>query len=397
MKRSHFRSAAIARLLVFAWFATAGLSLMEGATVNLFPSADTAMFENAPDNNLGAQDFMPIGRTFVPNLARGLIRFDLSSIPSNASISSVSLRITSVFGGGGGMTPYGLHQMFTAWTEGGGVGGPDRVSGVGALAVMGEATWNAPKHLSGSWGSPGAAPGADYVTTASASVTLVALGNYTFSSAALVTDVQRWLTNNASNLGWLIKDQNESADGSARRIASRESATASERPLLTVTYTVPALAITNVSPLRFGTVAAVYASTFGAAGGVPPYAWSIIGGALPGGLALNSAGVLSGTPAAAGDFTFTVRVADSLTTSTSKVFSITIDPALAFTRSALNAPGVELQFGARTGRTYAVEFRGRVDTGSWNILTNIVVTTNQAAVAQDFLSQTQRFYRVRKD
>ncbi len=375
----------------------AGLSLMEGATVNLLPSADTALFENAPDNNLGAQDFMPIGRTFVPSLGRGLIRFDLSSIPSNASISSVSLRITSVFGGGGGMTPYGVHRMFTAWTEGGGVGGPDAAGGVGAPAVAGEATWNEPKHLSGTWGSPGAASGADYVTTASASVTVVALGNHTVSSAGLVADVQRWLTNNASNLGWLIKDQNESVDGSARRIASRESTTTSERPLLTVAYTVPALVITNASPLRFGAVAAVYASTFGATGGAPPYVWSVIGGALPGGLALNSAGVLSGTPAAAGDFTFTVRVADSLTTSTSKVFSITVDPALAFTRSALSAPGIELQFGARTGRTYAVEYRRSVDTGSWTTLTNIVVTTNQAAVVRDFLSQPQRFYRIQKN
>ena len=66
LKRSCPHRAAIARLLVFAWFAMAGLSRMEAATANLFPSGDTGLFQNEPDNNLGAQDFMPIGRTFVP-------------------------------------------------------------------------------------------------------------------------------------------------------------------------------------------------------------------------------------------------------------------------------------------------------------------------------------------
>jgi len=49
-----------------------------------------------------------------------------------------------------------------------------------------------------------------------------------------------------------------------------------------------------------------------ASGGAPPFTWSETG-ALPPGLALSSAGQLTGTPVAAGTYAFTVRVADSST------------------------------------------------------------------------------------
>jgi hypothetical protein len=48
-----------------------------------------------------------------------------------------------------------------------------------------------------------------------------------------------------------------------------------------------------------------------ATGGTPPYTWSITSGALPTGLALNgSAGAISGTPAAGGDFGVTITLRD---------------------------------------------------------------------------------------
>ena len=49
-----------------------------------------------------------------------------------------------------------------------------------------------------------------------------------------------------------------------------------------------------------------------ASGGVPPYTWSLAtGSSLPAGLTLSAAGVVSGTPTAAGSFSFTVQVKDS--------------------------------------------------------------------------------------
>ena len=47
---------------------------------------------------------------------------------------------------------------------------------------------------------------------------------------------------------------------------------------------------------------------------LPTYQWSVIGGALPPGLSLSSMGLLSGTPAANGTFTFLVRVEDPTNT-----------------------------------------------------------------------------------
>lgn len=71
------------------------------------------------------------------------------------------------------------------------------------------------------------------------------------------------------------------------------------------------LQITTTS-IPNGTVSVAYPSTtFQAAGGTAPYTWSVVQGALPGGLTLSSAGVLSGTPSGSGTFTFLVQVQDA--------------------------------------------------------------------------------------
>ncbi len=50
-----------------------------------------------------------------------------------------------------------------------------------------------------------------------------------------------------------------------------------------------------------------------AAGGTPPYKWSLAEGELPAGLRLDPSGLILGTPAAATAMHFTVRVTDSST------------------------------------------------------------------------------------
>jgi outer membrane autotransporter protein len=69
----------------------------------------------------------------------------------------------------------------------------------------------------------------------------------------------------------------------------------------------------SLSPatLPTGTAGTSYSQSFTTSGGIAPYSYAITGGALPSGLSLSATGVLSGTPTAAGSFTFDVTVTDS--------------------------------------------------------------------------------------
>ncbi|MEI6664775.1 MAG: Ig domain-containing protein [Chloroflexota bacterium] len=87
---------------------------------------------------------------------------------------------------------------------------------------------------------------------------------------------------------------------------------------------VSSLVITSAS-LPAGTVGSAYAQTLAASGGVAPYTWSVVGGGLPAGLTLGTAGVLSGTPTAAGTSTFTVSVADSASHTASVSLSLLVN------------------------------------------------------------------------
>ena len=64
-----------------------------------------------------------------------------------------------------------------------------------------------------------------------------------------------------------------------------------------------------------------------AAGGVPPYRWSLVQpGALPGGLTLSSRGVLAGNPATPGTTAFTLAVTDALGGVGTAQFTVTVSP-----------------------------------------------------------------------
>jgi hypothetical protein len=78
-------------------------------------------------------------------------------------------------------------------------------------------------------------------------------------------------------------------------------------------------------------------TTLVAANGTAPYTWTVSGGALPTGMALSSAGVLSGTPTAFGTFSFTVTVTDSATpTPHTAIASLNVMVNPAITSVALN-------------------------------------------------------------
>jgi hypothetical protein len=101
---------------------------------------------------------------------------------------------------------------------------------------------------------------------------------------------------------------------------------------LTVNAATSALQITTVQ-LPDGLVGGPYSSALNAIGGATPYSWSLSSGTLPNGLAVNSAGSISGTPTVAGSFPFTMQVKDAAGQSASGNFTINVVTAAAPTVS----------------------------------------------------------------
>ncbi|MGP8244755.1 MAG: beta strand repeat-containing protein [Bryobacteraceae bacterium] len=89
---------------------------------------------------------------------------------------------------------------------------------------------------------------------------------------------------------------------------------------LTLSVTAPPLVITTTS-LPAGAVGTAYSAGVAATGGIPPYTWSASG--APAGVGLSGTS-FSGTPTAAGSFQVAVTVKDSLGTTASASFPVTI-------------------------------------------------------------------------
>src|SRR5208282_2740871 len=78
-----------------------------------------------------------------------------------------------------------------------------------------------------------------------------------------------------------------------------------------------------------------YSQTISATGGTGAYSFSRTAGALPTGLNLSTAGVLSGTPTATGSFIFTITVTDSTGSTGSHNYTVVINPAVVITTTSL--------------------------------------------------------------
>ena len=89
-----------------------------------------------------------------------------------------------------------------------------------------------------------------------------------------------------------------------------DSGTQNASQAFTITVSLPPPFIIT-SSLAAANKATPFSGQFVAAGGNPPYTYSVTSGALPAGLTLNSSGLLSGTPTAQGTNSFTVTAVDS--------------------------------------------------------------------------------------
>lgn len=83
------------------------------------------------------------------------------------------------------------------------------------------------------------------------------------------------------------------------------------------------LSTTAVFP---ATVGLAYSQTFTATGGIPPYRWTLVSGALAAGLTFDAgSATISGTPQNTGSFSFTIQVADSTNVTASRTYSLVVE------------------------------------------------------------------------
>jgi hypothetical protein len=132
---------------------------------------------------------------------------------------------------------------------------------------------------------------------------------------------------------------------------------------LSITISLPALLITTEF-LPIGTVGSPYFQNLAASGGTPPYTWSLLSGALPAGLAISSAGLISGTPTEVTSSSLTIKVSDSASQTASKILSLTINatPISITTASPLPTAIVGSVYSATLGAS------GGVPPYSWSIV-----------------------------
>jgi uncharacterized protein (TIGR03437 family) len=128
----------------------------------------------------------------------------------------------------------------------------------------------------------------------------------------------------------------------------------------------PAALVVTSSPILAPSTAGLgYARTLQAAGGVPPYTWTIVSGTPPIGVTLSAAGLLGGTPTTAGLYTFAVQVVDSLATTfpvTTSIQALINPPLIIQTTSPLPAGTV--------GAAYSLQgagFGGTPPVSAWTL------------------------------
>ena len=206
---------------------------VRGATLTLSAVADNTIYSDFPSNSNGAGVHIFAGRILNSNdKRRALVKFDISTLPPGSTVTAVSLRLT-VNKENSGSIAMTVHRLNNSWGEAG--SNATGEEGTGAAAATGDATWIRRTYNTVSWGTQGG----DFVAAASDSTNVNAVGNYTWTGAGMIADVNTWAANPSTNHGWILKGD-ETVSGSAKRFASRTNATTASRPQLTITYTPPA-------------------------------------------------------------------------------------------------------------------------------------------------------------
>jgi hypothetical protein len=95
--------------------------IAQATTLTITPDAtaglDDYIYDYAPTNNYGTTDFIIIGNEGA--VGRTLIQFDLSSLPSDAVISSATLSLYCITDGSSNARTFRVYRMKRSWVENG--------------------------------------------------------------------------------------------------------------------------------------------------------------------------------------------------------------------------------------------------------------------------------------
>ena len=214
--------------------ATPTPALPAGAvSVSLGASQDATLYD-APGSALanGSGEHLFVGLTGQPQARRSLIAFDVAGgVPAGATVLSAELTLEhSRTGLPLFENAIALHRATASWGEG--ASDPTLNEGRGDDALPGDATWVHRTFDDQLW----AAPGGDFLSSASATIEVARLGSYTWGPTdAMAADVQAWLDDPTANHGWALVG-NEVERRGVKRFDSRERTDETARPVLTVVY-----------------------------------------------------------------------------------------------------------------------------------------------------------------
>jgi len=196
-------------------------------------SKDNTMFENVANNSGGGAAGIFSGTNNTPAKRRGLIAFDIAAnVPAGAAITGVELSMYLANAPITNSQTIELHPMLFNWGENTSDTGSPAINGAGngVAALAGDATWNENFFGTSTWTSLGTTtlPGATnaFSSTVSGSAAVSSsIDNQQkwLSTAGLISDVQGWLDNPASNFGWAIVNANETSTATMKAFYSRQA------------------------------------------------------------------------------------------------------------------------------------------------------------------------------
>jgi len=190
-------------------------------TVELYPDADATVLQGQPSDNWGGLSTMRVGYdrsgcsdSVDGKIARSILRFDLSSIPTGASVIDTKLHLNFVtscyYSGHSQRRTVTVYRAASSWSES-------------------TVTWN---------NKPGYAEAYD---SASVGVTSSTLGWYSFDVTNLV---RAWMAGIYSNYGIMVRGPETSGSEFVRfEITASEASGTWIDPYLEVTYIAPAVGL----------------------------------------------------------------------------------------------------------------------------------------------------------